>query len=558
MQLLLTTLLGLASAVTVSAVPKLSCTPQELLKDALEALGGETAIGELKGLTYHAPRIFRSRSLMQSYNFATADTSVAVSGSQNISFRLTEGFLEQRIDRRATPSNYWSWASLELKPLDFSLVVNEGDDGFACYVRGNNQIFLPQDLTSGYTDAALTYNLVVQAQMLSPHLLYRMKDTKTISAVTVELNGIGFPAVHDPSREITVIFDPTSKVPYIIRTAEEHPVLGASTKDFYLSDYKEVKGLKFPHTVQTIYNSTTQSLSAVLEDFVIDKVTLNPDFPSGFFDGIDEEKSFAPKAAPKKVPGVAEGLITEFSTNMFGSAVRNASIENLKTKTPLNDLPNVHWIIIDDGDELGVKQWVIEFEEEVIVCDAPPLWSKAVMQWVAENLKKPITHVAPSHHHRDHTGGLADYIAIGAKVIVPQVAVDYWSSIPGATFVTFNETHPYVHRDNKIQAWFNWEKQATHAADWTYVAITERCPTPNSPVVAFEADAWEAGLDAEVSNQGLMRQWLHQIYTDALPRDTIVFPAHGQITPLSELINITAYPYPDFDITHYKKGAALC
>lgn len=84
-----------------------------------------------------------------------------------------------------------------------------------------------------------------------------------------------------------------------------------------------------------------------------------------------------------------------------------------------------------------------------------------------------------------------------------------------------SQTHPYVHRDNKIQAWFNWEQQAVHAADWSYVTITERCPTANSTMVAFEADAWEAGLDAEISNQGLMRQWLNQILADGLSRDAM-------------------------------------
>jgi hypothetical protein len=41
-------------------------------------------------------------------------------------------------------------------------------------------------------------------------------------------------------------------------------------------------------------------------------------------------------------------------------------------------------------------------------------------------------------------------------------------------------------------------------------------------------------------------------------RSPSVFPAHGKVTPLSELINITAFPYPDFDVTHWKQGAALC
>lgn len=78
-----------------------------------------------------------------------------------------------------------------------------------------------------------------------------------------------------------------------------------------------------------------------------------------------------------------------------------------------------------------------------------------------------------------------------------------------------------MHNDDKIAAWFNWEDQPSHASDWTYVVVTERCASADSPVVAFEADSWEAGLDAELSSQSQMRQWLDQIVSDGLPRHTM-------------------------------------
>lgn len=143
---------------------------------------------------------------MQSYDFERADIGVAISGSQNVSFKLDSGDLQQRIDRHFTPAgtspvqpspastnqitDYWSWGSPKLDPFDFSLVVRGGDDGFACYVKGNNQIWLPTDLASGYTDgefdsflflklanslqAPLAEYLVLQGEMLSPHLLLKV------------------------------------------------------------------------------------------------------------------------------------------------------------------------------------------------------------------------------------------------------------------------------------------------------------------------------------------------------------------------------------------------
>lgn len=59
--------------------------------------------------TYSSPliaqSIYRSRSLMQSYEFNQADTAVAIAGHQNVSFRYSSDELEQRIERRYTPSS---------------------------------------------------------------------------------------------------------------------------------------------------------------------------------------------------------------------------------------------------------------------------------------------------------------------------------------------------------------------------------------------------------------------------------------------------------------------
>ncbi|PTD06895.1 hypothetical protein FCULG_00005498 [Fusarium culmorum] len=492
-------LLGLVATTFVHAQLVVGPTAQQVLDAALDALGGTGPISQLKGITFHAPRIYRSRSLMQSYQLMRADTSVMTSGSQNISYKLDVEDFQQRIDRHATPSNSWSWGSPDLKPVDFSLVVHDGANGFACYVNGNNMIHLPENVTFGYTD------------------------------------------VQDIEHGIAVIVDSKSNLPYIVRTIESHPIYGNATKDLYLSNYKEVQGIKFPHFIQTIYNSTTQRLSAALEDFLIEEITLNPDFPTGYFDGIPENQSLGPKTSPAKSSIFPNGLVTDYSSSMLGSGVAPQPLKVVRAENPVRGLSQVHWLVLNDRDDLGFKMVIIEFEKEV-----------------SDNLKKPITFVAPSHHHRDHSGGVPDFVKAGAKLIIPEIAVKYWSSVPGAEFVTFNETHPYMHNDDKIAAWFNWEDQPSHASDWTYVVVTERCASADSPVVAFEADSWEAGLDAELSSQSQMRQWLDQIVSDGLPRHTIVFPSHGKITPLEQLLEITAYPYPNFDVTNWRDGAAIC
>lgn len=197
--------------------------------------------------------------------------------------------------------------------------------------------------------------------------------------------------MHDSSLDITVILDVDTKIPHIIRTTEEHEVYGPSTSDLYLSDYKAVDGIMFPHTVQTIYNATTQHLNAVLEDFIIEDVTVNPEFPQDFFAGLHANESWTPKEPPSKEPGVSHARISEFTSNMLSSGYSDLTAEDLRAET-LDSIPSVHWLVLDDA-ELGVKQMVIEFGDEVILGDAPPQYVDAVIDWVRININKPITHL---------------------------------------------------------------------------------------------------------------------------------------------------------------------
>lgn len=104
---------------------------------------------------------------------------------------------------------------------------------------------------------------------------------------------------------------------------------------------------------------------------------------------------------------------------------------------------------------------------------------------------------------------------------MPEIAFQYCSSIPGAQLVTFNDTHPYIHADGNIQAWFLWQPQATHASDWSYSFITSSNPSADSSVAVFEADVWQAGLPAEQSDQALMRHWPDQLVQDRLTMDAM-------------------------------------
>ncbi|KAI7771960.1 hypothetical protein LZL87_011653 [Fusarium oxysporum] len=359
----------LAASKTVPLRPP---TADTLISQALAALGGEKAIAGIDGITYHSPNVCNSRNLMQSYNRDKADTAVAISSSQNISFSYSSGQLTQRIDRTVKPS------------------------------------------------AALVEFLVLQGNVFSPKLLLEMKAHRGTKTTEVLINGINTPAVYDPILEITIIFDASSHLPHITRTDENHMVYGPSTNDLYLSQYKA-------------------KLDATLEEFIIEEITIDPKFPKDYFKGLSEGKGFFPKEAPKKTEGLSYAHILEFRSNMLwsgpGSGISNNSIDNIKHKNIIPGLPNAHWLVVDD-EFLRVKQFVIEFENHVIVGDAPPQWTKQVIEWIDKNIGKPIKYLWPTNHHRDHSGGAAEYVKIEAKLIIPEIASSYWSSIPGAELIT--------------------------------------------------------------------------------------------------------------------------
>ncbi|KAG7414067.1 hypothetical protein Forpe1208_v008297 [Fusarium oxysporum f. sp. rapae] len=470
-------MVALAASKTVPLHPP---TADTLISQALAALGGEKAIAGIDGITYHSPNVYHSRSLIQSYNMDKADTAVAISGSQNVSFSYSSGQLTQRIDRTVKPNEYWYWSSARLDEFDYPLVVRGGKDGFACYMKAH-------------------------------------RGTK---ATEVLINGINTPAVYDPILEITIIFDDSSHLHRITRTEENHMVYGPSTNDLYFSQYKAVEGIKFPYTFQTVYNSTTQKLDATLEEFIVEEITINPKFPKNYFKGLSEGKGFFPKEVPKKTEGLSHAHILEFSSNMLwsgpGSGINNNSVDSIKHKNIVPGLPNAHWLVVDD-EFLGVKQFVIELENHVVVGDASPQWTKQVIEWIDKNIGKSIKYLWPTHHHRVHNGGVAEYVKIGAKLIIPEIASSYWSSIPGVELITLTKRHPYIHSDSKHQAWFIWEEQATHSIDWSYAFFTDKGPTNKSGIAVIEADAWHPGMPDAKNDRWEMREWLGQLDKDGLP-----------------------------------------
>lgn len=108
-----------------------------------------------------------------------------------------------------------------------------------------------------------------------------MQVTPVLTATTLTMHGISYPAVTDEYLNITVAFKPDTYLPYIVRSYEDHHIYGNSTSDFVLYNYTTVAGVQFPRRIKLMYNEDN-----MLIDTLIDTVEVNPTFTADFFQSI--------------------------------------------------------------------------------------------------------------------------------------------------------------------------------------------------------------------------------------------------------------------------------
>lgn len=129
--------------------------------------------------------------------------------------------------------------------------------------------------------------------------MMQANDAATSSIVTVR--NIEYPAVTDTKLSLTVIMDPTTYLPYLIRAYEDHHIFGPSTNDFVVYNYTSVGGMNFPRRIKVMYNE-----EHMLLDTLYDTVEVNPKFSTGYFDGIPLSEVKSTELGLSPAPAMAE------------------------------------------------------------------------------------------------------------------------------------------------------------------------------------------------------------------------------------------------------------
>lgn len=172
----------------------------------------------------------------------------------------------------------------------------------------------------------------------------------------------------------------------MIRTTEDHPIFGLTTKDLQLYDYIEADGLWFPQQQKIIYGDR-----AFLEETIITSITVNPQFKDDYFNGLSSDETDTTPAPPQAVPGYGKAVVGEYWSTFIWSGPYTGTLANASSTTLAADLPGAHHLVFLDSPSFG--QMILEFEESVIVFEAPPHQTDLVIQWVKKHLDKPISHL---------------------------------------------------------------------------------------------------------------------------------------------------------------------
>ncbi|KAL9085992.1 MAG: hypothetical protein Q9165_007354 [Trypethelium subeluteriae] len=510
-----------------------------IVSETVKALGSIEVLNNITSFSYEALTIYRSQTLTQNYNLQHSDQSVSAAGSQIMSFKEGNNTLYERIDRAYRYNDYWIWAWPELVPeMNYSMVLRDGLHGFACFNQGQNSFYADDPTQAlGYADAYLTDYLVYQAHQFA--ILWLVKQFVASPSVTAHhledpLTGAVLPAIDHPKLGLTLVIN--NSLPYMVRSYEQHKIFGKSTSDVIFSNYSMFGSVLFPQRFQTVYNTVN-----MVEDFFADNIIINPTWSADYF----EPKSKTNRTAPAQSPEHPRSEAHEF----FESALWDGPFTF-----------NVSDVVV----EYPVPGLLVEFDEGFLITDASPFRSQILLDWVRKNSRKNITHVVPSHHHRDHAGGVGDYVAAGAKLVVPEIARDYYKNVNGGQveFVTYTREQPFVLDDGNVQFRSFWREENPHAADWSYGIATSSCPKNDTGVVVYVADVVDPGSVPAYSTSnalrwdaGYARQFILNAAQDGVPRSSLIIGAHGSTIEfvhnsesLENVANITGVVYPDIAV----------
>jgi glyoxylase-like metal-dependent hydrolase (beta-lactamase superfamily II) len=261
-----------------------------------------------------------------------------------------------------------------------------------------------------------------ERERASPRLLVRaLENPSSITALPDQsAGGRSLPAVSIKSRAgtFTVLFDPATHLPAVIRNPEIDNVYGDSNYDLVLSDWKDAGGYKRAHTL------SYQLGGREVQRLTLKQVALNTALPADTFTVTDEAKSKAKPAATANVP--YQWVLRRIFLGRFLDSDKVYFPESGGFKL-VELAPNVQHVVGGTANNL-----IVATKDGIVIIDAPV--DEGQSRWVIDAAKakypgKPIKQLVMTHHHMDHSGGTRAYVAEGAEIVVPGQARPFFEKM---------------------------------------------------------------------------------------------------------------------------------
>ena len=313
---------------------------------------------------------------------------------------------------------------------------------------------------------------------------------------------------------------------------------------------------------------TVNNDESLLEDFIVEEVIINPDFPKEYFD-----MHFTPSADPSATAPTKrispqdsqEYPLSEvhefYETGLWSGPFTqqfNTSDVVIAPVFPNGTTPQIMNLFVRYPDYV---QLLIEFTDGLLITDAPAHRSTIILELLSSTDMfhgKPVKRVVPSHNHRDHAGGVGDYVAADATIIVPEIARDFYARINGGkvNFTTYTDNEPFRMSDGTVQFSSFWAKGNPHAEDWSFGVASPACPRDDSEFVMFLADVVSPGQGQALRwDVGLARQFFTQAAEHTVPRGAVVVGAHGSSEigsgtqdGFSNVLDAAGFVYPETNV----------
>jgi glyoxylase-like metal-dependent hydrolase (beta-lactamase superfamily II) len=240
-----------------------------------------------------------------------------------------------------------------------------------------------------------------------------------VSAIADQtVDGKTWPAVQYKSDygSFIVMFDSATNLPARIRTPDWDALEGDSVFDAQLSDWRDVAGAKLPfHAFYTLNGMK-------VADMTISNVTPNPTLAPATFDIPAAQLAKAAKPADPRITPFHWVIRRQYSGFYFDSDTMYGDDGSKPT-------------IVDITPYISETQgWThntvfIDMGPYLVAMEAPNDDGQAIAHLALAHQHypgKPIRYLVLSHHHVDHVGGMRQFAAEGATIVVGPGDGDYF------------------------------------------------------------------------------------------------------------------------------------